>query len=62
MIKIFLRVILIFRVAEVTFSYIFDDKMLIVANIFKDFHHHHQETVKFSDYFFCSNIHFLAYL
>ena len=44
MIKIFLRVILIFRVAEVTFSYIFDDKMLIVANIFKDFHHHHNES------------------
>ena len=33
--------ILIFRVAEVTFPYIFDVKMLIVANIFKDFHHHH---------------------
>ena len=35
--------ILIFRVAEVTFPYIFDVKMLIVANIFKDFHHHHHD-------------------
>ena len=33
--------ILIFRAVEVTFPYIFDVKMLIVANIFKDFHHHH---------------------
>ena len=32
---------MIFRVAEVTFPYIFDVKMLIVANAFKDFHHHH---------------------